>query len=67
MNERQVELDKESQVSALFDLTIDHLWIQFQDWVHCTKGYFTADGKYLIKLWYEFLSEARKEDEGEKE
>lgn len=40
---------------------IDKLYPEFIDWVHNIKGYMTAGGIHLIKLWYEFLKEVKHE------
>lgn len=34
---------------------IVRLYPAFSDWLHGVKGYMTASGVYLIKLWYEWL------------
>jgi hypothetical protein len=38
-------------------MDIDKLYPEFDKWVHKVKGYATASGVYLIKLWYEWLKE----------
>ena len=42
---------------------IDKLYPEFYEWIHKGKGYATASGRCLIKLWYEYL-EVKKGETG---
>lgn len=44
----------------LSEAEIVGLWPEFVAWVHKKYGYFTVDGIYTVKLWYEFLREKSK-------
>ncbi|GAI72098.1 unnamed protein product [marine sediment metagenome] len=36
---------------------IERLYPEFDEWWRKEKGYSAANGIYLIKLWYEFLTQ----------